>query len=69
MTKNIKITIEGWEDEPVVLDNIDDFVLLAQETEGDLNDAMNCDQVFLGYVIAHLQNTFRGKNKGGNQID
>jgi len=65
----IKIIIEGWEEEPVVLDNIDQFVLLAQDTEGNLSDVKDCDKVFLGYAISCLLDTFRGGEKEDAQID
>lgn len=57
MNKNIKITIEGWEDKPVVLENVEMFNLLTNSS--DTMEYMGCgDITFAGYVAARTQCAF-----------
>lgn len=58
MNKNLKITIEGWEDEPVVLENIEMFTLIANLSDNTL-EYMGCGDIsFAGYVAARTQCAF-----------
>jgi len=44
----IKITIEGWEDEPVVVEDLQHFLLIT-ETEGDFGQMGSAGVGFLSY--------------------
>ncbi len=56
----MKITIEGYEDEPVVINDVEQFMLFADtgETSDNLGRA---DLQFVGYVVALAQEHFREK--------
>jgi len=55
----MKITIEGWEEAPVVLEDVNQFIVVTINDDESLSSAANADSVFLGYAIAHLQNIFK----------
>lgn len=55
----IKITIEGWEDEPVVVE-AEQFVLLTDDPDAsDIKSNSYTDHVFLGYASALIQELFK----------
>lgn len=53
----MRIIIEGWEEKPVVLDDIEQFVMVADEGDG-VQVGISAGELFLGYVIARLQAEF-----------
>ncbi|MDD3021834.1 MAG: hypothetical protein PHX61_12775 [Alphaproteobacteria bacterium] len=56
----MKITIEGYEDGPVVIEDVEQFMLFADT--GEASDGIGCvDQQFAGYVVALAQELFRQK--------
>lgn len=59
----MRIIIEGWKDEPVMLEDIEQFVMVADEGDG-VQVGMSTGELFLGYVIARLQAEFAENVKG-----
>lgn len=53
----MRIIIESWEDEPVVLENVEQFVMVADKGDG-VQVGISAGELFLGYVIARLQAEF-----------
>lgn len=53
----MRIIIEGWEDEPVVLEDIEQFVLMIERNEKS-KIAWNATDLFIGYTVARLQAEF-----------
>ena len=56
----MKITIEGYEDKPVVIEDVEQFMLFAN-TEEELNSLGCADYKFAGCVVALAQEHFREK--------
>jgi hypothetical protein len=66
LNKKIKITIEGWEEEPVVYENNEMFILEIQ-SDGKLGGGVYSDLTFLGYVAAKSQMEFSDQLKGNTE--
>ena len=65
MSKNIKITIEGRENEPVVLENVERFNLMASLKDSKFSDLCCSDVYFSGFVAAKTQCNFMEALKEG----
>mgnify|MGYP000935713178 FL=1 len=70
--RNIKIVIEGWKSEPVVLENVEDFTVCTK-VEGKGRVTTSCSPAFLGWAICSLMSDFKHMNdmiktnKGGEE--
>lgn len=58
--KNTKITIEGFEDEPIIAENIDQMVVLVRyKDDKGTQFVSSCNIGFLGYSCARLFSEFQ----------
>lgn len=58
----MRIIIEGYKDNPVVLEDVEGFILCTQINKG-VKVVIDATEVFFGYAVARLQADFAESTK------